>query len=285
MKFGENLKLIRKSHKISQETLADKLGVSRQSISKWETGENYPSTQNIMCLCTIFKCKINELIHEDFVDINFMDEEIKMSVVKFKQEKQKKVKVISKIIYIVSHIAQISLDIAMFILGIIMILTPFAIDKISINSNNILLNNTKIGYLTNNVETVISYYNSHSTTEIIINTEIIIIGIIIGIFLMKLIFTSLYKLFLNIHNGDTPFTIENINYIKKISYNIIAYIIIITYLLGMITQIIVGVDLQIELEITDILFGIIVYSISYIFEYGYEIQLDSKGKMYGEYYE
>lgn len=284
MKFGENLKLIRKSHKISQETLADKLGVSRQSISKWETGENYPSTQNIMCLCTIFKCKINELIHEDFVDINFMDEEIKMSVVKFKQEKQKKVKVISKIIYIVSHIAQISLDIAMFILGIIMILTPFTIDKISINSNNILLNNTKIGYLTNNVETVISYYNSHSTTEIIINTEIIIIGIIIGIFLMKLIFTSLYKLFLNIHNGDTPFTIENINYIKKISYNIIAYIII-TYLLGMITQIIVGVDLQIELEITDILFGIIVYSISYIFEYGYEIQLDSKGKMYGEYYE
>lgn len=284
MKFGENLKLIRKSHKISQETLADKLGVSRQSISKWETGENYPSMQNIMCLCTIFKCKINELIHEDFVDINFMDEEIKMSVVKFKQEKQKKVKVISKIIYIVSHIAQISLDIAMFILGIIMILTPFTIDKISINSNNILLNNTKIGYLTNNVETVISYYNSHSTTEIIINTEIIIIGIIIGIFLMKLIFTSLYKLFLNIHNGDTPFTIENINYIKKISYNIIAYIII-TYLLGMITQIIVGVDLQIELEITDILFGIIVYSISYIFEYGYEIQLDSKGKMYGEYYE
>lgn len=284
MKFGENLKLIRKSHKISQETLADKLGVSRQSISKWETGENYPSMQNIMCLCTIFKCKINELIHEDFVDINFMDEEIKMSVVKFKQEKQKKVKVISKIIYIVSHIAQISLDIAMFILGIIMILTPFTIDKISINSNNILLNNTKIGYLTNNVETVISYYNSHSTTEIIINTEIIIIGIIIGIFLMKLIFTSLYKLFLNIHNGDTPFTIENINYIRKISYNIIAYIII-TYLLGMITQIIVGVDLQIELEITDILFGIIVYSISYIFEYGYEIQLDSKGKMYGEYYE
>ena len=89
MKFGENLKLIRKSHKISQETLADKLGVSRQSISKWETGENYPSMQNIMCLCTIFKCKINELIHEDFVDINFMDEEIKMSVVKFKQEKQK----------------------------------------------------------------------------------------------------------------------------------------------------------------------------------------------------
>ena len=43
MKFGENLKLIRKSKKISQEDLADKLGISRQSVSKWETGENYPS--------------------------------------------------------------------------------------------------------------------------------------------------------------------------------------------------------------------------------------------------
>ena len=50
MKFGDNLKLIRKSRKISQEELAEKLGVSRQSLSKWETGENYPSMQNIMCL-------------------------------------------------------------------------------------------------------------------------------------------------------------------------------------------------------------------------------------------
>ena len=55
MKFGDNLKNIRKSKKISQEDLADKLGVSRQSISKWETGENYPSMQNIVCLCSIFK--------------------------------------------------------------------------------------------------------------------------------------------------------------------------------------------------------------------------------------
>ena len=38
MKFGENLKNIRKQKNISQEELAEKLGVSRQSISKWETG-------------------------------------------------------------------------------------------------------------------------------------------------------------------------------------------------------------------------------------------------------
>lgn len=36
MKFGDNLRIIRKSKKISQEDLAEKVGVSRQSVSKWE---------------------------------------------------------------------------------------------------------------------------------------------------------------------------------------------------------------------------------------------------------
>ena len=38
MKFGDNLKLIRKNKKMSQEQLAEKMNVSRQSVSKWETG-------------------------------------------------------------------------------------------------------------------------------------------------------------------------------------------------------------------------------------------------------
>ena len=39
MKFGENLRILRKSKKMSQETIAEKVGVSRQSISKWENGD------------------------------------------------------------------------------------------------------------------------------------------------------------------------------------------------------------------------------------------------------
>lgn len=38
MKFGDNLRYLRKSKKLSQEDLAEKVGVSRQSVSKWETG-------------------------------------------------------------------------------------------------------------------------------------------------------------------------------------------------------------------------------------------------------
>ena len=38
MKFGDNLKHLRKLKKLSQEALAEKMNVSRQSVSKWETG-------------------------------------------------------------------------------------------------------------------------------------------------------------------------------------------------------------------------------------------------------
>lgn len=41
MKFGENLYNLRKKQKISQEKLAEKIGVSRQSVSKWENGVSH----------------------------------------------------------------------------------------------------------------------------------------------------------------------------------------------------------------------------------------------------
>lgn len=42
MKFGENLKYLRKTRKLSQEELAELVNVSRQSVSKWETGLSFP---------------------------------------------------------------------------------------------------------------------------------------------------------------------------------------------------------------------------------------------------
>ena len=42
MSFGENLQRLRKQHQLSQEGLAELLGVSRQAVSKWELGEGYP---------------------------------------------------------------------------------------------------------------------------------------------------------------------------------------------------------------------------------------------------
>ena len=50
MSFGENLQTIRKKNQLSQEGLAEMLGVSRQAVSKWELGEGYPEVESL-CSC------------------------------------------------------------------------------------------------------------------------------------------------------------------------------------------------------------------------------------------
>ena len=303
MKFGDNLKRVRKMRKISQEDLADKLGISRQSVSKWETGENYPSMTNIMCLCTIFKCNINELVHEDMTDINSLDEEIKMSVVKLKKQKQKKVKVLSKIIAIIAKIGWICSIIGISVIAVIAIISPIMLNNIDIKDNKIISNNNIIEIVDNNDKLIIKHDNvilakvsnqqSITTIKEVMNNniknkalligycEVGLITLIICLVLSLIMFKKLEKLFNNINQGDTPFTLENVEHIKKIAYLMIA-LIILPNLGGTIFEFILKKDLDISFELFNVVEILILFVISYIFEYGYEIQLDSKGKMYGE---
>lgn len=50
MSFADNLQSIRKEKQLSQEELAEKIGVSRQAISKWEQGSGYPETEKLLIL-------------------------------------------------------------------------------------------------------------------------------------------------------------------------------------------------------------------------------------------
>lgn len=68
MEFAENLKAQREKSGLSQEELADKLDVSRQSVSKWETGESYPSMEHIFALTDILDCRLGDLAGEEFND-------------------------------------------------------------------------------------------------------------------------------------------------------------------------------------------------------------------------
>ncbi len=63
--FSENLKKIRKEHKLSQEQLAEELGVSRQAISKWESSQAYPEMEKIIAICDKFNVNIDDLLHKD----------------------------------------------------------------------------------------------------------------------------------------------------------------------------------------------------------------------------
>ena len=61
MDFGEKLSAARKAKGFSQEELAAKIEVSRQAISKWETGSAQPETANILKLCEVLEISPNEL--------------------------------------------------------------------------------------------------------------------------------------------------------------------------------------------------------------------------------
>lgn len=307
MKFGENLYNLRKSAKMSQEKLAEKMDVSRQSVSKWENGESYPEMEKIMKLCNIFHCKINDLVHEDMIDIDSLDEDIKMSVVKFKKEKQQKMKGLSKAIYIIARIGKIIVTIAMSLVILAMIIMPILISKVNIADDQIVFdvlddkitvveenNNSKIALKVKFNDTLIAdetnqdsiirikdILENNNKATIIAFVEIGMASLFICTILYRMILKRLENLFVNVYNGDTPFTLENVKYIKQMAYFMI-FSIILPNIGGIAFERILRSDLDVGFELLDVVEILFLFSMAYIFEYGYELQKDSKGKIYGE---
>ncbi len=62
--LGEVLKQHREECKMTQEFVAESIGVSRQAVSKWETGASDPSTSNLLTLAKLFNTTAEELLHE-----------------------------------------------------------------------------------------------------------------------------------------------------------------------------------------------------------------------------
>ena len=62
IKLADRLVELRKEHKLSQEALAEKLGLSRQAISKWERAEASPDTDNLIALATLYGISLDELL-------------------------------------------------------------------------------------------------------------------------------------------------------------------------------------------------------------------------------
>lgn len=65
MTFAEKLRTIRRQTGLSQEQLAEKLGVSRQAVTKWETDAGIPDIENIMAISALFDISIDELLSNE----------------------------------------------------------------------------------------------------------------------------------------------------------------------------------------------------------------------------
>lgn len=284
MKFGENLYNLRKKQKISQEKLAEKIGVSRQSVSKWENGTAYPEMNRIFELCKIFHCKLNDLVNDNILDFDSLDKEVKMSVVKFNKEKQNKLKIVSKTISIFSKMLQVITIIISAVMIMSMLSIPSVINNTNVDNGSIIVADKNVmefnlDQMTTN--TIVNVFEEHSKLEIILYTDIIMICLTISVMIISFAMLYLAELFDSISKGDTPFTLENLKNIKRVAILFISYLIF-PDVSGTLFQWITKIDMNIDYEITKIFYVLIIICIYYIFDYGHQIQLDSKGKIYGE---
>ncbi|MFD1412696.1 helix-turn-helix transcriptional regulator [Oceanobacillus jeddahense] len=69
--LSRNLSFLRRENNYSQEELAEKIGVTRQSIAKWENGESLPDIINCDALATLFDVSLDNFIHYDQKDSGF----------------------------------------------------------------------------------------------------------------------------------------------------------------------------------------------------------------------
>ncbi len=68
MEFSEKLVTLRKAKELTQEQLAEKLGISRQSVSKWESGQAVPELEKIVALSAVFDVTTDYLLKSSEID-------------------------------------------------------------------------------------------------------------------------------------------------------------------------------------------------------------------------
>ena len=65
MKFNEKMIMLRKQHNLSQEKVAEKLKVARQTVSKWELGETTPEMDKLIMISELYNITLDELVKEE----------------------------------------------------------------------------------------------------------------------------------------------------------------------------------------------------------------------------
>jgi len=132
MMLSEKIYTLRRKSGLSQEQLAEKIGVSRQAISKWEGGLSTPELEKIRALSDFFHVSIDELTREQGADNVSSDAEEKISIAD-SQEKKNKTGVCLCLIGAV----------CLILFGVFMIMQPASIEQLN-ESSVITLNGTGI---------------------------------------------------------------------------------------------------------------------------------------------
>lgn len=101
MEFNNKLYNLRKQKGLSQEELANRLNVSRQTISKWEVGDSTPDMENLIAISSLFEISLDELVMDK---TPVRDEAAPKKVIYLSEEGKKKTKKIVTIIAIAAGV-------------------------------------------------------------------------------------------------------------------------------------------------------------------------------------
>ena len=82
MSLGKNIQYLRKQKRITQEQLAERMSVTRQTVSKWEADEIIPELNKLVVLSDLFSCKLDALVKEDMNTCDEVYSEITVKRVK-----------------------------------------------------------------------------------------------------------------------------------------------------------------------------------------------------------
>ena len=188
MSFAENLQNLRKKSNMTQDELAEKLQVSRQAVSKWESGSGYPETEKIISICEIFDCSMDELVRGKIT----LDKKDNYDLVMSTSAKQVSiavtlillgVSIFLTIIGLSSDVEQFSLiGICVILLGVAFAVPLFIVNGFKIEEfkkKNPILNNV---YNENEVEVGKTKYTKFTA----IGISIILIGVMIMMLLLGL---------------------------------------------------------------------------------------------------
>ena len=165
--LSENIKAIRKSKGLSQDELAVKLNVVRQTVSKWENGLSVPDSDMLISISEVFEIPVSTLLGESVVeskadDLKAISEKLEIVNLQLAQRKVTRIKIIYWLLILLCAI----------------IVTVFA--------GLIILNSPYLGWDFNDPETAVLGTAFHVFEYLFVRSApFILVGAIIGIFLIR----------------------------------------------------------------------------------------------------
>lgn len=78
MSLGTNIQYLRKLNRLTQEQFAEKMSITRQTVSRWESDEVTPELNKLIEMCSMFSCKLDELVRENMFSKEEIYSEVKI---------------------------------------------------------------------------------------------------------------------------------------------------------------------------------------------------------------